>query len=254
MASRSAASTERCFVELECRKCGKPIADEDVHVELAVARCASCRTVMDLTSRQTVEDGDGNPGSRARLRAPVPMPARFQVSDTASGLIVTWRWFTPRLVSQALFCVIWDVLVFLGLTADHSKSQLEMMLSWLLFGGAAVWLTYTTLAGLLNRTRVEVRSGVLSIRHFPLPWPGNRDLPARDIEQLYCEERFGHSGKQTTVRYLVNAILRSDGRTVKPLGELEQAQQALFLEQLIEQRLGIADQPVGGELASRQSA
>jgi hypothetical protein len=241
-------------VELECRKCGAPIAAEDVHVELAIAKCASCHAVLDLASRQTVEIAGGDAVPERRSRAPVPLPTRFQVVDTSLGLSVTWRWIGLQHLFMVFFCVAWDGVLLVWYGAAISQQQVQMMLFGSLHAFVGVGITYATLAGLLNRTRVEVRAGVLSIRHSPLPWPGNRELHAREIDQLYCVERIRHSRNSTRVTYELNAIRRRDGRTVKLIGGLDDPQQALFLEQQIEEKLRIEDRPVGGELARRRSA
>jgi hypothetical protein len=112
-----------------------------------------------------------------------------------------------------------------------------------------VGLTYFTLAGFLNQTTIEVDTFRLSIRHGPLPWFGNCTLPAAEIGQLYCQERTrrqNNGGSSTT--YSVSAVTKG-GRQVKLVSTLEDQDQALFIEQQIEQYLGIEDRPVGGELA-----
>jgi hypothetical protein len=243
-------------VELECSRCGAPIASEDVHVELAIAKCAACHAVLDLMTRQTVDDG-GAPAVHPRPRAPVPLPEEFDLRDSPRGLSVSWRWFSRTYLLMLGFCAFWDGFMVLWYALAIANRLVLMGLFGLLHAGVGVWLTYWTLAGLLNRTRVEVRGGVLSIRHFPIPWRGNRDLRARDIDQLFCAEETSHGRDGTDgakVTYQLKAILKSDGHTMTLLSGLNDPQQALFLEQRLEEKLGIEDRPVGGELALRQSA
>jgi hypothetical protein len=95
----------------------------------------------------------------------------------------------------------------------------------------------------VNRTRIAVENGVLSVRHGPLPWPGNRTIAVAELAQLFCEEVIGNKGSRS---YRVSALLKS-GRKTQVLRGLGQADQALFIEQALERRLGITDVPVAGE-------
>ena len=76
---------------------------------------------------------------------------------------------------------------------------------------AGVGLTYTVLTGFINRTRVEVNRALLTIRHGPLPWVGNRVLPGRSLAQLYGEEVISKSRNGTSVSYSLFAVDR-EGR------------------------------------------
>jgi hypothetical protein len=110
-----------------------------------------------------------------------------------------------------------------------------------------VGLTYYTLAGLLNRTTVEVSQGALRVRHAPLPWMRNRVIAGHEISQLFCEEKQWRRRYSTVKRYRLHAIVGHERRRVSLL-TLDDMQQALYLEQRFEQELGIVDRPVPGEL------
>lgn len=114
-----------------------------------------------------------------------------------------------------------------------------------------VGLTYFTAAQFLNSTTIRVSQGSLSILHGPLPWRGVRDIPVRDIEQVYCKEKAYQNRRSTRYVYEVYTILRGRnpvGDSVKLLGGLLEAEQALYIEQALEKHLGLADRSVGGEI------
>ena len=100
------------------------------------------------------------------------------------------------------------------------------------------------------RSTILVNVDRLSIRHHPVPWRGNRSLDIGDILQLYCDESYVTKNRTTnpsvTWMYNLNALL-ADGRKLKLLSGLPK-DQALFLEQQLEEWLGIEPYPVSGEL------
>jgi hypothetical protein len=95
----------------------------------------------------------------------------------------------------------------------------------------------------VNSTRIAVEGGILTVRHGPLPWPGNRSLPVADLQQLFCEEVVGSKGSRS---YRLNAVLKT-GKKLRLVTALKEPDQALYLEQLLETRLGIVDVAVAGE-------
>lgn len=116
-----------------------------------------------------------------------------------------------------------------------------------------VGLTYFVLAGLLNSTVIRVADGMLTVRHGPLPWIGNCDLPTEGIDQIYCQNKLQRSrdedGRTTiSTQYEVHALV--NGRKQKLLSGLHEADHALFVEQRLERFLGIENRTVPGELTA----
>jgi len=96
---------------------------------------------------------------------------------------------------------------------------------------------------------MRVSAGQLTVRHGPFPWPGNHTLHTSELDQLYCTEHHNYSrngGRSTS--YRVNAVLNG-GWKIKLLSSMTEAEQALFVEQQVEQHLNIDDRRVGGEMA-----
>jgi hypothetical protein len=72
-------------------------------------------------------------------------------------------------------------------------------------------------------------------------------MPVEDVAQLFCQEVPTRNRNDSSATFTVVALMKS-GETVKLLSGLPSADQALYIEQAIESRLGIADVPVGGEI------
>ena len=112
--------------------------------------------------------------------------------------------------------------------------------------GAAI--TYTAIAGFLNRTILELTPQYISVRFEPLPWIGAQQLKTEEIKQLYCKEKTKRSKNGTYSRYELFAVTAAN-KGVKLVGGLENPDTALFFEQQLERWMRIADHPVEGELA-----
>jgi hypothetical protein len=247
-------------MQLKCEQCGAPFQAKDLHLERGLATCSACGSVQQLPQRPQPEShDDAQAADRAKPKQVVPIPSRFVVTDEGSELTIHYRWFTPVIIFLAFFAIAWDsFLVFWYSMAfgDHGPPD---PMKWIMIifpichVAVGVGLTYFVLAGFLNATTVRVADGMLSVRHGPLPWIGNLNLPADDIQQLYCDKKISTSqndngGSSTSIRYSVFAVV--DGRKTRILGPLNDADQALFVEQRLERFLNIKDSPVPGELSS----
>jgi hypothetical protein len=231
------------LVELTCKRCGAAIREVDVDAKLGLAKCSHCGTVFALAGLPRPQEND----AAVRQRLPVPMPKELQVSTSGGALQITRRWFSAQYVFLIFFAVVWNgFMVFWHVMAWSSGSRF-MSLFGLLHTGVGLFLIYYTLAGLVNRTEVRVESGRLSVEHYPLPWPGGKQVQAAAIKQIYCTERVNNTKNGVRYRYEVHAVM-GDSAKEKLLDGLNDPEQALYIEQELERYLGIQDQAVRGEL------
>ncbi len=179
------------------------------------------------------------------MRAPVPLPAGLQIrheesvfqAHVPSSVQITRRWLRGK--HFFLLAICWALTAALGwYIHDHGIDF------WTGFGGLILLnYNYLILAMFVNRTQVFAGKGEVRVSHGPLPLLGARSarfsLP--ELGQLYAVKQGG--------LYSVKANL-TDGRNVSLVSPLVTAEQALFVEQQIEQALGILDFEVPGELAS----
>ena len=234
-------------MQLSCKSCGKPIAAEDVNLDRAIAKCAGCNAVFSFAGDLAVGGGPSRDET-----VPVPMPVGIKVDAWGSELTIVRRWFSQVFLMLIFFCVVWDgFLVFwyflISSTGDSGAFKLVFMLFPMLHVAVGVGLTYYTICGLVNRTVIRVSGGELTVRHGPLPWPGNHNVFADDLKQLYCTEHIHRRNNSTSTSYRVNALL-AGGKKLKLLSGLTEADQALFIEQRLEEHLRIVDRRVTGEI------
>jgi hypothetical protein len=172
--------------------------------------------------------------------------ATYRVAGTSSPrLVIERRWFTPVLFGAVIFCTFWDgfLVLWYGMALASKHPPAMTIFFPLMHVGAGVAITYSTLCGFVNRTRITVENGVLTIAHGPLPWRGNRAVAIENLRQLFCEQIVGSKGRRS---YRLNALLKTGEKAVL-LSALPDPDSALCLEGLLEKRLGIADEPVAGE-------
>jgi hypothetical protein len=183
-------------------------------------------------------------------QAALPIPEHISMEQTMEGLRFSYRWFSPRFIFLAIFALFWDgFLVFWYSIAASQDAPLMMFLFPILHVAVGIGVTYSALAGFYNSTLVSVGGGKLTIHHTPLPWPGNCELQAADLTQLYSEERIIRSRNGVQLKYQLNAIT-SENRKLALLNNLTAPDQVRYLERKIEECLGIADAPVQGELTT----
>lgn len=185
---------------------------------------------------------------RPALRAPVPLPRSIRVEETAFGVRLVRRWWHPAYLVFVLFLAVWfgALSLFLG-AALRGGVPWFVALFPALHVVVGLLLAYVTLCGFVNRTTIAVERGELSVRHHPLPWPGAGRHDTSDLAQLFVRERSRGRSEEGRSQYLLCALTRG-GATKVLVGGLIAPEQALYLEQELERRLGLADQPVEGQV------
>ena len=238
-------------MQLRCEACSAPYRADDVSLALGVAKCRACDAVRHRSERPGTGEARTEREPRA-LRPKLPVPRFFDLEETAGTTRISWSWFRLEYVMVGAWGFALDL--FSGALLARSLSAGDPLepgpvafLCLLLAGGLG--LTYCALTGVLNTTTVEASRDGLSIRHGPLPWPGNQDLPRRALTHLYGLENarrplFAWHGRG----WDLNAV-DAKGRRRTLLSRLEEQEQVLFLEQALEKRLGIEEAPVQGERA-----
>ncbi len=175
------------------------------------------------------------------------MPRGIQVEAFGSEMTIRRRWFGAAAIFLIFFAILWNGFMIVWHTISLSSGAWFMSVFGLIHTGVGVFVGYTALAMIFNTTIIRIGRGALSVRHGPLPWPGNLTLDTQDIEQLYCKEKVSNNKNGTSYTYEVHMMTHRSGRK-KLVSGLQDADQALFIEQQIENHLEIKDRPVGGEL------
>lgn len=244
-------------MKIDCQECGTRILAEDLDLPSKMAKCRQCNAVFSFAHNVP----SAPVAQRERLRA--PRPDGLLVHETAlapsepgyrdaprrgDAVTVTRRWFAAHHVFLAFFCIAWDgFLVFWYANLGNTPGPFSIIAAVFPIAHVAVGigLTYSTLAGFLNKTTFVLDEQTLTVRHGPLPWKGNHTLARTDIKQLYCEESVSRNNNGVNRSYYLSAVL-VDGQQVR-LGSMPM-NHAKYIEDLLEEHLGLADMHVPGEV------
>jgi hypothetical protein len=234
-------------VAFKCPNCASPLSADDWDTVSGIIKCSYCRALSTVPRAASSGESSGN-GSLER--PPVPLPSSLKVEEGALGLSIQRRWFSWVVIFLIPFCIAWNsflVFWFTGVLSSGSDVPWIMVVFPLAHVAAGVGLTYLTLATLFNSTRISAESGLIRIRHGPVPWRGNLDLDASSLDQLYCKEKVIRGKNGVSYTYEVWAVTR-DGKSRRLLGTSLDQDQALYIEQRLERALGIKDRAVPGEV------
>jgi hypothetical protein len=196
---------------------------------------------------------------------------------TEDGQRLTWRWFNPALaVFLIFFSVFWNGFLVIwysivlnmfhqpapAATTGYGASAASAInpetasqgMAWifatfpLLHVAVGLGMIYYTVSLFVNRTDILLENGSLEVRHGPLPWRGNRKLSQTAIAQLFVAKRLSHSQKSGTSEHFDLMVLDPEHIISPLLKNLPSLEHAKFVEQWVEQKLGIRNQSVEGEV------
>ncbi len=229
-------------MQVYCPRCGKRIAASDINMETSIARCADCGEVFNFASAL------GTVTPAAGIKPQVEMPKGFTVSQQLDELVVDHRWFALKYIGLLIICLFWySFLVSQFGNELKDGAPLVILLFDVIEIAFGVNITYATIGGFVNHTELRVSRTRVTVRHYPLPWPGNRKVLSHVIAQVFCMAEEHRNIKGVSYTYDV-FVEEQGGRRFKLVSGLEDEEQALFIEQQIEQYLGIADRAVPGEI------
>jgi hypothetical protein len=172
---------------------------------------------------------------------PMTVPTNVVCDEQAGHITLTQRWFSWIFVLMVPVCVLLDAAI-VGTYALMPKGDLALAVLLLLLPGIllALWASYYILAKLVNRTVVRVTTSGLSIRHGPLPWPGNQDHPIKQVRKFCCRLHVNRNyAGDVWKTYTLSAILEN-GRQVDLLRKIGSPGAASILEQQVTNRLAAA--------------
>lgn len=222
--------------DLKCRQCGASIARENILPVLAMASCAQCGAVAAIK------------GLPAWFRQSVPLPEGMRVDAEGGDTVISYVWYSPKYYALGFLALVWVGVIlafgsFISATGGHWFIRAFLLLPML----PGLGLGYISVAGLFNTTRIRAGRKGISITIWPIPYLAAKSLAAADVQQVFTRQSVLRGQEGDLVSYEVIAGL-ADG-SLMPFGlSLDEAPQALFIEQQVEKALGIRDVPMPGEI------
>ncbi|MFC7338308.1 hypothetical protein ACFQY0_14025 [Haloferula chungangensis] len=232
------ASTDS-LIELKCKNCGSQLSPEDISPQLAAARCKHCNALFAIPTAAPR-------GSEPLPRPKVPLPPGFEIHTAPNALQITRRWRSGMAWFLLFFTIFWNGFMIVWHTMALSSGMWHMSLFGIIHTAVGIGLAYTVAASFLNSTAIRCQPGSIQIEHGPLPWKGNLTLDTNGLQQLYVSEKINRGKNGSSTSYQLEAVLR-DKRRKTLIKNLTDPDQALFIEQEIEELLKIRDRSVVGE-------
>lgn len=236
------------FLTLICPSCGGRTDISNDADRYICAYCGNSHIFQLPNGRQgDRSEPDEAPAKKRRL---VPRPAKVNIRKVDGRVELSWRWFSPKYLFLLFFVIAWDgfLLFWYSMAFGFGGAPWIMFVFPLAHVAVGVFLTYTTLTGLFNRTTIKIDGKDFIVHHDPFPWPGEVNVPVGELDQLYCTKKINRGKDSTSVTYILQALLK-DGKERKLVSNLDSPDIGYFLEQQIESMLKIPDRPVVGELA-----
>jgi hypothetical protein len=177
----------------------------------------------------------------------IGLPDKIEFSDHGHYIGIIRKWFGLPIIILTFFVIFWDGFLFFWYSKAIQSQNTMFLLFPLIHVAAGIVLTYTAIAGYINKTYIRVDKSSIAIKDSPLPFFRNKTLNSSDIKQLFSKEKITGGRGGSSVSYEVHAITK-DKKRIKLLKGLESSEQALFIEQEIEKFLKIEDKRVKGEI------
>ncbi len=225
-------------MKLHCQHCNAVVPADNINMEKTLAVCPECDAIFRF--------GDSFAPEKPKRRK-LKTPDRFSIEAHPDLLRIVYRWFQPTVaVSVTIFVILWDGFLIFWYASAIGKGSWLMALFGSLHALVGIGFTYYVVALYRNRTEITVAGGRVSVRHLPLPWVGNTTLDAHNIEQLYVKQNLRRSRRSASYSYEVRAVTHSGPEETLVRG-LDEPRHAFYIEQQIENYLGIENRPVYGE-------
>lgn len=244
---------------LECSVCGTRLDPDRADPESGGVLCRRCGGVTPLevpalppgksegaSSLPVPVPSPGLPGKPVSPRR-IPPPPGFQLEQVGKGLSLRRPWFQWGILPLALFAALWNGFMLTWYTISFVEGLWPMALFGVFHLGVGLYLAYSCLVTFFNVTELEAEDGRIRVTHSPFPTWSLENLDLGEISQLYVKRGEGRDDSQEGGLELW-AILESRAHR-KLLENIDRTQEALYLEQELEEFLGIQDRRVPGEIS-----
>lgn len=245
--------------QLNCISCGNAIAADDVNLQNMVAKCRQCNAVFSFMPQNTstasfLEYKD--PLEQTLTEDFLQRPTSGREVEMPSGVImerdfgelrftIPWR-KTRRWGFFLLFTIIWNGILTPFIVMGIATGSWEILLFTSIHTIVGVSFLLYTLGLMFNKTSIVVTSQGVDIKNGPIPIPfnPNRFMAVREIQQLFVEEYVpSKTNGRPDYTYAITALTSSHERQ-RLVGGFSQPGYALYLEQEIENFLGIKNKPI----------
>lgn len=233
-------------MEIFCPDCRRGIDGDDININSLIGKCNHCDSVFSISDQLGGLVRENQPSKvTSTKRPPVEKPDNLIVENNGVMLSINYRWSSMvARVFLTFFCAFWDIFMIVWFAISISTGVWIMAAFGSIHALVGIGMTYVCLAMWVNSTFIKVDATNLSVDHGPLPWPGAISLNPSEFIQLYTVEVISRNSRGAGCTYSYELQVRTEkGQRIKLLSGLESVEHCLYLEQQIEEFLGIEDKP-----------
>ncbi len=231
-------------MHLSCPDCRAPIYADNVDLVKTIAKCTSCHNIFEFE-----EEFNSKKELPGRYRKEVTIPPGIEVLHLMNELEIMIQWRKSAKNFTLSFALFWNTFVGLAITALLLSGEFAILLFFIPFILAGVYLLYASIGHLVNTSFITVDDKRLSVEHKPINFLIQKDkhFAPHEIKQAYVRKySIGSTNGNPVYAYAVDLLLKN-GKKVPLVKELHALEYAQYIEQEIEHYLKIKDRPVDGE-------
>ncbi|MCK5801906.1 MAG: hypothetical protein KAI66_03700, partial [Lentisphaeria bacterium] len=229
-----------------CPKCDESVPALAVDFKCHVAKCAACGEEFEFADQLRAI---ASACTRETAKGRIGLPKGVKLFDREDGFRISRRWFSAKQLPLIFFAIFWNTCVILWFTQETKPGIGGLLIVSVIGVPVGILLGYSAVATCLNTTRITVADFLLTIRHGPIPVPGEGTVHAKNITQLYSEKRESGGGQYGTVKtYFLHAV--TDDEEDHTLLDCSNKIHILYIEQELERFLDISDTPMPDEIPS----
>lgn len=233
-------------LEYFCEECGKLIDASQVNVASSVAKCENCNSLFSLEESAFEKRRRGNPIFL--------VPEGTEVLKLITSLEISTSWLRASkrdklkfdFFMALIFGIVSPPALFMGLMAG----SILFSIIGVIFVIAAIFLIYAFLANLVNKSYIKIEEEQLTITHRPLKLFTRMDqkIALDKIDQLFVKEYVTNRKVNNVPLKAFGLFLKlKNGKSIKIIDEMNK-ETSLYIEQEIEEFLGIHDKKMKGEI------
>jgi len=114
---------------------------------------------------------------------------KYKIKQSGNDVEISWHWRNIAILALIPFFIFWNSITFSG----HALGDLITdPLSVFPFPGMHMIIGILgplyALVHLINKTSIVANARYLTIKHHPIPWRGNKQFDARNIQQIFVSK------------------------------------------------------------------
>ena len=189
-----------------------------------------------------------------------PNPKKIYINHSGESLLITYQWRNRMTILGAIFAVIWlFVIAIVGqMMSEKPATDQTDWFFWWIMAVVGVYLSYTILGSLFNKTVIKGDREMISVSFGPIPWRLSRKVEKSTVSQFFIKERIAHYRKTSTThrkRYSATFQIMAEyhsGKSQNLIPDLKTEKEAKYIKLILEEFWDVTPIEIKGENLSSE--